>query len=223
MTWRKLLARSAEVALALSALTVVGVLIQREGLRRLRPEPGDSARPVANWERYLPQDRLMGSPTARVKLVVFTDFQCSTCALVHSQLLELQRAHGPDLAVAYRHYPSSLHSNAVTAAAAAECAAGQGRFEAFSDLLFARQYWIGINEWDEFRKTALVPDSVTFDQCMRDRSGMRRVKSDVLLARELGVTSAPALLLDGVLLTGSSVGEWRDRVRRMLDRAEAYR
>ncbi len=93
------------------------------------------------------------------------------------------------------------------AAEASECAADQGRFWEYHDLLYARQK--GENQ-GAFRKenlkqfaTELGLDAQAFDACLEGGKYTSRVKADTAFARSLGISGTPAFLINGRPLLGA--------------------
>ncbi len=82
-----------------------------------------------------------GSPTAKVVMAEFSDFQCPFCKRWNDQALPSLRSKlGDDIALAFLHFPIvQIHPNAGNASAAAVCAGEQDKFWEMHDLLFARQ------------------------------------------------------------------------------------
>ena len=99
-----------------------------------RPDVSD-----AQWE---------GSPTAKVVVAEFSDFQCPFCKrFVDTTLAHIRAELGDQVGLAFLNFPlTSIHPNAGNAALVAECAAEQGKFWPMHDLLFARQ-----TEWESLR------------------------------------------------------------------------
>ncbi|MFN0101124.1 MAG: DsbA family protein [Bryobacteraceae bacterium] len=78
---------------------------------------------------------------AEVRVDVFSDFQCPYCAGLAQPIHQLQ-AKGVDgvrLAVSFKHFPLSFHSDAPLAPQAALAAGMQGKFWEMHDALFANQ------------------------------------------------------------------------------------
>ena len=99
------------VILSTIGALIVGFLVgQRVHLDRdvdsAKPVP--SAAPDASVERYKIQvgnAAVTGSPTAKVTIVEFSDYQCPFCSRVEPTLEKLKRSYGKDLRVAFRHNP----------------------------------------------------------------------------------------------------------------------
>src|SRR5688500_6167991 len=108
--------------LALSAC-LAGILLAVDYPERARRQPADSGR--ARIERTAPVPALaLGSPTSPHRLVIFSDYQCSVCALLEREAGPALRsmASSGRLRLEIRHFPLSAHRRARSAAAHAICA-----------------------------------------------------------------------------------------------------
>lgn len=88
-----------------------------------------------------------GSPSARVVIAEFSDFQCPFCKQwSETYLPRLRERLGDEIALAYLHFPiTEIHPAAPYASLAAICAGEQGRFWEMHDRLFERQSeWAGL-------------------------------------------------------------------------------
>lgn len=167
---------------------------------------------VPAWRDYSHGGHRMGLESARVTVVVFSDFQCPYCAELMARLKILRSQYPRDVAVVYRHFPLSIHPYAMAAARASECAANQGRFEAFHNALFAAQDIIGQVPWTHFALVADVPDTAAFHKCAVSDVVLRSVTDDSAAANRLGVYGTPVLLINQTRLDGA----------QPLDTLEAY-
>jgi uncharacterized membrane protein len=90
-----------------------------------------------------------GGTDAPVTIVEFSDFECAHCAAFHESLEDVLHQMGKRVRVVFRHFPldsgcnpkvaNPIHPSACAAAVAAECAAEQGKFWQYHNLLFANQ------------------------------------------------------------------------------------
>lgn len=94
------------------------------------------------------------------------------------------------------HLPLSGHRFARSAAEAAECAASQSRFEAFVDVIFAKQDSIGLKPWAGYAAEAGVPSISAFTECLRDPP-VGRIEAGVALADKLGIGATPTVIANG--------------------------
>ncbi len=155
-----------------------------------------------------PANRL-GSPDAKVTIFEFADYQCPFCKRYHDSI-------GPDLLkqyvdtgkvdFVYKH-SAFLGQESVWAAQAAECAADQGKFWEYHDLLFSKQNGENVGT---FTKEKLIGyakdlglDSTQFDPCLQNDLTLQRVISDTQEGRNVGVSGTPTFFINGTPLVGA--------------------
>lgn len=148
------------LVLVVCALVVTVAVVRKEFTARGGSPTADEPREINGWRDLTSAGIWLGSRDAPVVIVEFADFQCPFCAVAARSLREL-RSRVDEVAILYRHFPlDAIHPHATDAAIAAECAAAQGMFEAYHDLLFAEQRAIGSIEWTDFGERAGVPSDV---------------------------------------------------------------
>lgn len=85
-------------------------------------------------------DHIIGSATAPIVLVEYSDFQCPYCQMVHPTLKRIAEESNGTIAWVYRNFPLyQIHPQATPAALAAECIAaqlGNEAFWSFADTIF---------------------------------------------------------------------------------------
>ena len=83
--------------------------------------------------------RLRGDPRAPVTIVEFSDFSCPFCRKAEGIVTEVLAKYPGQVKLGYRDFPlEMLHPQAELAAEASRCAADQGKYWEYHDLLFAR-------------------------------------------------------------------------------------
>jgi protein-disulfide isomerase len=124
-------------------------------------------------------------------VVVYADFECPYCAVVHEHLRDRP------LRIAFRHFPvRSKHPRAWAAACAAEAAGRQGAFWPMHDALFADQGRLeDPHLWARAQRLGLDLDRFEADR--RAPEAAERVKSDFTGGVRVGVTTTPAAFVDG--------------------------
>jgi protein-disulfide isomerase len=166
-----------------------------------------------------PQHQIPARPQEPVaegqpRLVVFTDFECSACYCNSVDVREqIARTFNGRLAVLIRHYPlcsacnenvrGARHANACEAAYAAEAARLQGGEEAFwkmYTLLFEHRTGLGKGPYRDLA-TQIGLDADRLLRDMEQETVRQIVAADIALAKELGVTGAPTMFLDGRRVT----------------------
>jgi cyclophilin family peptidyl-prolyl cis-trans isomerase/protein-disulfide isomerase len=97
-----------------------------------------------------PADHVSGPEAAPVTMLVYSDFQCTGCAVLASILGQLHQDHPGQLRLVYRHFPQpDVYDKSTLAIQAAEAADLQGKFWEMHDLLYTRQAeWIGLAPGD---------------------------------------------------------------------------
>lgn len=137
-----------------------------------------------------------GKKTARVQIVVFSDFQCPFCARVTKPLEELKAKYGDELVVVFKHFPLSFHKEAMPAAVAAMCAHEQGKFWAYHDVLFANmKALLPANLKTYAQMTEL--DISKFEKCLAEPKVQSVIERDMKEAREAGVRGTPTIFVNG--------------------------
>jgi protein-disulfide isomerase len=185
-------ASAACVAICAVVATFAVITNLRRPTLSVRP---DTVVTVQDWKRYAVGTRL-GPDKATITITEFSDFQCPFCKQFAGDLQRL-RARRPDIAVVFRHYPlDNVHPLARMAALAAECAADQGRFEAYHNTLFDAQDSLGRVPWATFASRAGVPDLARFRSCVDNGQTSSRVERDVRAGNELRVNGTPTVLIN---------------------------
>lgn len=137
----------------------------------------------------------VGNRDAKVVLVEFSDFQCPYCARFATETLpELRKRYidqGKEL-FAFRHLPLGIHSMAIKAAEAAECAGKQGRFWAMHNRLFSAP--IPSEELLVEHSRAIGLDAGVFRRCLAGEAA-GRVMADAAFARSIQVSGTPTFFL----------------------------
>ena len=149
-----------------------------------------------------------GRADAPVTIVEFADFQCPYCSQFAKQMLPaLQKdIDTGQVALVYQH-AAILGDESTWAAEAAECAADQGQFWAYHDLLFAKQ--TGENQ-GAFAKDKLIGfaqdlklDMATFEPCLKNDQTLDRVKTDTQEGQSAGMRGTPTFFVNGQPLVGA--------------------
>ena len=151
----------------------------------------------------------IGDPNAPVTIFEFGDFQCPFCGrfftLVEPDLFNDYVETGK-VSFVYKHF-AFLGQESTWAAQASECAADQGRFWDYHNLLFNRQS--GENQ-GAFTKENLLGfgselnlDMARFEPCLMNDETLDRVQADVQEGRRANVTATPTFFINGRPLAGA--------------------
>ena len=150
-------------------------------------------------------DPIIGNPNAPITIIEFSDFQCPFCAKFHIQTLPKiidEYIKEGTVKLVFRDFPiQSIHSNALPASLAAECANEQGKFKEMHDKLFDKQ-----NEWNNknidnviilFNQYALEIglEEEKFDSCLRNGKYVEEIQKDLNDGRTYGISGTPGFFI----------------------------
>ena len=106
----------------------------------------------------------------------------------------------------YKH-SAFLGQESVWAAQAAECAADQGKFWEYHDLLFDKQNGENVGLFTKEKLIAYAKelnlDAAKFDPCLQQDETLQRVISDTQEGRQVGVTGTPTFFINGKPMVGA--------------------
>ena len=161
--------------------------------------------------------RISGAESARVWVLVVSDFQCPFCRQWHRDTWEPLRreyvANGK-VRVAFMNFPLGQHPNARPAAVAAMCASAQGRFWQFADLVFAQQdRWKDLRDpqafFDGLSRSAGV-DLAKAKLCAGDPGIAALVDADYTRMSRAGTQSTPTFFIGRSRIEGAQpIAEFR--------------
>jgi protein-disulfide isomerase len=153
------------------------------------------------------QGHLIGDASAKVTIIEFADFQCPYCQQFWASSLQSIKSEFVETgqAAIYFHHMAFIGPESTLAAAGAECAADQGKFEPFHDVLFDKQGpenkgYITIARLETFAAEAGL-DLVSFANCVRDDAHQKKVQADTNYASSIGVRSTPTLMINGMIIS----------------------
>ena len=151
--------------------------------------------------------RSKGEAKARVQVVEFIDFQCPACAAGALKLKAYYAAHPGDIHVTMKYFPLvNAHKHAMTSAMYAECAARQGKFWAFQDLMIERQaQWSPLisaeGMFTQYAREAGM-DAHALRACLDSPDVETTVLQDRDLGRSLAVQSTPTYFINDKMTVG---------------------
>jgi protein-disulfide isomerase len=226
------------VAVAVALLAIVAVTAGRGGAGTASPTPrpsafgsttpsGSAAVPITPPGSPIPaaiprNGRSLGSPTAKVVLDTWEDFQCPGCGnfsrSIEPVVVERYVATG-QLRLNFHDY-AFIGQESVDAASAARCADQQGRFWDYQAWLFANQDGENKGWFSRDRLAAIGAavglDSAAWATCYDGGAERAAVIAETKSGVAVGVTSTPTLILDGRVLDLSTFSSW-DQLFQAID------
>jgi hypothetical protein len=159
--------------------------VSGEDVRRLPPDRKAGLADVVLLRAD--RGRTIGPDSAKVTLLVVSDYQCAGCRAWFEKTLPVIRQAYVDpgyVRLVWAHYPLREHPAAVRASSAALCASVQGRFWEASSALFAAQ-----DRWGPSRDAGTLVDSIvaavpgvdgfTLRNCTSTNRVVRQVRMDI--------------------------------------------
>ncbi|HEX8495183.1 MAG TPA: thioredoxin domain-containing protein [Pyrinomonadaceae bacterium] len=163
-------------------------------------------------------DPARGEKNAPVTVVVFTDFQCPSCAATHPMVDETIKAYGNRVRLVVRDFPLPQHAQARKAAEAAAASNAQGKFFEYIALLFKNQSALDVPSLKKYA-AALGLDTARFNAALDSGEYAAEVEHDVEDGEQYGVDSTPSIFVNGVRLRDLTAEALRAAIDRALARS----
>ncbi|MFQ5594873.1 MAG: DsbA family protein [Anaerolineae bacterium] len=168
----------------------------------------------------------LGAPEAPVTIVEYSDYQCPHCAHFSQDTLpEVIKNYVTAGKVRFVHKDMAiLGEQSQWAAQAANCAADQGHFWEYHELLFQKQS--GRNEGafsrDNLKQFAadLELDTATFNQCLDQNKYSQRVIDETAEGKQRGVEGTPSFFVNDEFVVGNvPFSQMKDLIEKHLEGA----
>jgi protein-disulfide isomerase len=151
-------------------------------------------------------DAVAGTKEAKVKVVVFSDFQCPYSKLFHKALNDAIKNYGDKVVFDYKFLPLDIHPQANSAALAATCALEQGKFWEYADKLYADQtIWGATKDVAKFKEYArgLKLDSAKFNDCLDSKKYQDQIANNTKEAESFGISGTPGVFVNAEFQEGA--------------------
>jgi protein-disulfide isomerase len=181
-------------------------------LRALRKEMGEIKKEIGDIHRVavrptappapttvvLGDKEFLGSPESTVAIIEFSDYQCPYCKRFRRQTFPRIKKNYIDtgkVRYVFRDFPlGQIHSEASSAAVAANCGGSQGKFWEMHGALFNSQGRLG-PELYKAKATELGLNLEDFENCLTDPTQVEKVNADLAYGQSLGIRGTPHFLL----------------------------
>jgi protein-disulfide isomerase len=150
-------------------------------------------------------DPIMGAADAPITIIEFSDFNCPYCGRFSSETLpRLLDKYEGKVRFVYRDMPIIGGQISVETAIAAECAADQGKFTEYHNLLYSDTA-AATRQRDVYIRYAvqLGLDEPTFTACLDDPTKSTEVSLDYLDGQEQNITGTPTFFINGRMISGA--------------------
>jgi len=129
-------------------------------------------------------------------MVIYSDFQCPFCGRFARETWPSIKKDFVDtgrVLIVFRNLPLPNHPEAKPAALAAQCAAQQGKFWDFHDLVFHNQQQLA-PQAQRVLASQVGVNLTEFDNCMQHQSDAAVVR-DIQSAQSLAINGTPTFLI----------------------------
>ncbi|MCX8063345.1 MAG: DsbA family protein [Anaerolineales bacterium] len=151
----------------------------------------------------------IGNEQASVRMYEFSDFRCPYCAKYNLETGKKIFSKYIDQGKVYLGFVhlAILGEDSVRAALASECAAEQGKFWEYHELLFAQRQGGNTPDYSNENLKALAQqlelNLEAFSECLDTGRYTATVVQQTQFARQLGLTSTPSFLINGKAIIGA--------------------
>jgi len=194
----------------LQELRQIRQLLEKQGRQ---PESAREEPPTKAKITDLNGVSMLGSKSAPLTIVEYTDYQCPFCQRFHvASFPELKRNYIDTGKVRFfsKDLPLDMHANAMRAAQSARCAAEQGKFWELRDVMGMNPDKLDMDHIVGFAEN-LKLDTKAFRGCVESGKYKDAVQTDVLEAMKLGANGTPTFIVgksiengvDGDLVVGA--------------------
>ena len=142
----------------------------------------------------------MGSPSAPIRIEVFSDFECPACKGLHEQILPLVMRDYVIPGKVYlvsREFPLPMHRYSHEAANYATAAARVGKYQQVADTLFLNQVaWAANGKvWDAVASVLTPVEAKKVQLLARDPSVLSEVQYNVDAGKAANINQTPTMIV----------------------------
>lgn len=141
----------------------------------------------------LEQNPYLGSTTPDIRMIIYSNFTCPNCPTFSASVREALDVR--NVVLIWKDLPNdSLNPDSTKASLAAHCAADQGRFWVYHDLLMDQR-----GDFESGTFSSLASEAGLnvrrFDRCLSSATFQPVIDQALEEASQIGITAAPTLLI----------------------------
>jgi predicted DsbA family dithiol-disulfide isomerase len=161
---------------------------------------------------------MKGSPSARITLIEFADYECPHCKRVQPVMRQALDEFKNDVRLYFKHYPLGGHTNARIAAEAAAAAQKQGKFWQYNDGLWAHAESLSPAVLEQIAKDSGL-DVEKWRKDLESEDVRQHVAKDHADGEAVGIQATPTIYLNGREYTDArDIDSLRDWISEELGR-----
>lgn len=163
----------------------------------------DEAKSMVSPAQFNMENRpRLGSSSAPVEIVIFSDFQCPFCAKAATTVHKVYEARPDVVSVVFKQMPlTSIHPFAAASSLVSLYAHEKGQFWETHDLLFKSQKELSAEKLTEILEALGATPDELFDPEKGQKYGVFVIE-DVEDAKKANVEGTPSLFVNGVAIDG---------------------
>jgi protein-disulfide isomerase len=152
--------------------------------------------------------RTLGPENAKVNIMEFIDLECPACAVGAIKLKEYVAKYPESIRLHVKYYPlMNIHRHAIQVATYAECAALQGKFWPFFDVLMPQQQgWSQLINaegiFDQIAKGTGI-DMGKLKSCLSSEDVLKTIMGEKTLGSSMQVKSTPTYFINNKMVVGA--------------------
>ena len=187
-------------AILIAGIIIAGAIVLTKNSPQPAAGPGIGAPTIAAADIRQPSasDHIVGSPTAPIVLIEYSDFQCPYCEVIYPTLKKIVEESNGQIALVYRQLPlTSIHPQANPAANASECIAaqlGNDGFWKYTDAVFKNQARLS-DAYSAQLAQQLGADMGKYNQCVANATYQQNIDADMQEAQKIGITGTPYVVV----------------------------
>jgi protein-disulfide isomerase len=199
----------------MNTLIGVGAFILILIIVLISPAIYNQLKPAGNFVRITPvaypleNGKSVGNPDAKVKILAFEDFQCTSCKVyvdeVETKFLTSNYITSGEAYYEFMQFPfidaNSFTKESHQAANASMCALAQGKFWEYHDILFTNQGTENGGSFNDKRLVAFAQslglDMTKFNQCFNTDQYSAEIEAEYQQGVSMGVTGTPTVFVNG--------------------------
>ena len=170
------------------------------------------------------EDFRKGDDQASVVIHEFVDFECPACRMASNAIKEMIKKYDGQVLLVFRNFPLDMscndgikrpfHATSCASAKLARCSGRVNKFWEFHDLAFSEQEGATIDRAREWASKVGLSES-DINKCLQDKFVLDKVRDDISLGEQLGVSGTPAIFVNGQKFEGP-FGALEALVQRLL-------
>lgn len=180
--------------------------------------PINLGKQLPGWQKYIKDFNPTFGGGKEVTIIGFIDFECPKCQEAFMPFKNVMIKYSPVIKVVFKNLPfEKTHPNSVKAANAAACAAAQGKFWEYYDLLFLNKNLSPEALSGYADELGLIKKD--FDLCLENKTYNKNINQDLMDAVSLNLLGTPTYLVNGYRIDGSiTEKEWDKVITQLLQK-----